>query len=89
MIALLNEEVWPGLPRPYKVAVIDHELKHVATDVDSDGEIVYMMKGHDLEEFRDVYARHGPYRSDIQAFLDAPKNAQAKMLLDGGGRKDG
>lgn len=72
-------------------ALIDHELCHaqVTTDDTGDykrdehGKVVWRIRKHDIEEFQEVVARHGLYKSDLESFArvamekaDAPLMAQ-------------
>ena len=75
-VILLNKEVWEksleSFGNKLKRALIDHELCHaqVALDgdgnvkKDEDGRICYRIRGHDLEEFREIVERHGVWNWD-------------------------
>lgn len=80
-VILLNHEVWNSsqFKEAQMYALMDHELCHCAVANDTDGNpkkdeqgrTVYRTRKHDLEEFQEVYARHGAWAKDIQAFLEA------------------
>ena len=80
-VILLNEEVWndPDFTLDKKKALIDHELCHAAPALDKDGEqkvdekdrLVWRVRKHDIEEFREIVERHGCYKSDLEAFAEA------------------
>ena len=48
-----------------QAAVIDHELSHCYFDEDGEPKIA----GHDTEEFVAVLARHGVYKTELEAFV--------------------
>lgn len=59
------------------LAVLDHELCHCAVQEDAetgepkrneDGDIVYRVRKHDIEEFQEIVNRHGLYKGDVEAF---------------------
>lgn len=80
-VILLNREVWDEIDfrTEKKMALLDHEMCHAARAVDSDGEpridtkgrAVWRVRGHDIEEFREVAARHGCYKHDLEKFAQA------------------
>ncbi len=80
-VILLNKEYWedPGFDRSKKLALLDHELCHAARAVDSDGEPtidskgrpVWRVRGHDVEEFEEIIARHGIWKRDLERFAEA------------------
>lgn len=92
-VILLNEEVWKAtqFTEEKKRALIDHELCHaaVATDRNGDpvrndqGRIVYRMRKHDIEEFRDIVQRHGCYKQDLEAFAEAIMHRKDHPLFAG------
>jgi hypothetical protein len=75
---VLNREVWTddGFTDAQKRALIDHEMCHVAHSVDEEGEwrvdsknrFVWRLRGHDIEEFTAIIARHGCYKRDLENF---------------------
>lgn len=85
-IILLNEAIWNDKEwtEKQKLAVMDHELCHIAVVVDKDGQVkvddrnryLFRMRKHDIEEFREIVKRHGCYKSDLEAFA---KVLQKKM----------
>ena len=93
LVLLLNWEAWNtgGLDGVQQRALLDHELTHcqVALDedgepkVDEDGRIVYRIRKHDVEEFREVVERHGLYTDDLQEFAQAGiKDSERPLLAD-------
>ncbi len=86
-VILLNREFWlsPHATTQYRDAVLDHELMHASVSyddagepkVDAKGRVQFRIRKHDLEEFRDVVARHGCYRVDIEDFMKAVRRAEA------------
>lgn len=78
-VILLNKLVWQdfSFTEEQKRALVDHELCHadVARDPvsgdkvrDERGRQVFRIRKHDIEEFRDIVARHGCYKRDLEAF---------------------
>lgn len=78
-ILMLNDEYWETMDDEQRVALLDHELCHLALAVDKDGfprsdghgRKMYRIRKHDLEEFRDVVRRHGLWQTDIVHFVEA------------------
>ena len=58
-------DTWLNLTGSQRIALVDHELSHIGAD----GELV----GHDIEEFSTVVARHGAWKPDLTAFIEATK----------------
>jgi hypothetical protein len=91
-VILLNHEVWnmAGFSEAQMRALIDHELCHAAISKDSNGELkkdekgrtVFRIRKHDLEEFKDVVARHGLWKDDVREFVEAA-NKKTLPLFDG------
>lgn len=93
-VILLNYEAWQAVSvEQWRVALIDHELTHCTVSKDSNGEaktdeagrIVYRTRKHDLEEFREIVARHGQWKQDIVDFVAAAlkdkREAEDRPLL--------
>lgn len=86
-VILLNRDVWqhPSFGDVQKNALLDHELMHAAVAYDANGEpkrderkrTVFRIRKHDLEEFRDVVARHGLYKDDLASFARVVARAEA------------
>jgi hypothetical protein len=80
-VIVLNQEVWedPEFDRGKKLALLDHEMMHAARSLDADGEPVidsknrpvWRVRGHDIEEFTSIIARHGCYKRDLEKFAEA------------------
>ena len=70
-------------------ALIDHELCHCDVTKDDAGEVkqdetgrtVYRIRKHDIEEFGEVVARHGLYKSDLVKFAETIREAKKLPLL--------
>lgn len=89
-VLLLNHEAWnANLSEAQMRALLDHELCHCAVVVDTNGEpkvdekgrTVYRLRKHDIEEFRDVVARHGLWKEDIREFVEAAIKAEPDLPL--------
>lgn len=87
-VILLNRDFWLSskVTDAQRRALLDHELMHAAPAYDEDGHIkrdargrtVYRIRKHDIEEFRDIVARHGCYKSDLEDFAGAIRRAEAR-----------
>lgn len=72
----LNYDAWQRFGEAQRAALMDHELMHCQVAVDEDGEerrdalgrVVCRVRGHDIEEFRDVVSRHGLWKEDLEKF---------------------
>lgn len=64
----LADEVWEDLDIAHKRALIDHELCHCTREEDDKGEIVYAIRGHDVEEFNEIVERHGHWTESLLSF---------------------
>lgn len=76
-LVLLNQDYWRKLTEPQRVALIHHELCHLAQAlgpdgveqlVDGHGALRWRTVKHDIEEFRAVVKAHGCYLDDIRHF---------------------
>jgi hypothetical protein len=80
-VIVLNKEFWedPEFDRAKKLALLDHEMCHAARALDSEGEPmidskqrpVWRVRGHDVEEFEEIVARHGVWKRDLERFVEA------------------
>lgn len=64
----IAEDWWAQATAAERAAVVDHELCHMAVDPES-GDLE--LRGHDLEEFEAVVARHGLWRDEVVRFFGA------------------
>lgn len=90
LVILLNFEAWNhgDFTKEQQLALLDHELCHFQVAVDDDGElktddrgrIIYRIRGHDVEEFTEIVARHGIWKRDLEKF--AKQAAKAAGLFD-------
>lgn len=91
-VILLNHEAWREFTVDKKKALLDHELCHAAPLLDTKtglqkqderGRLLWRIRKHDIEEFREIVQRHGCYKADLQAFAEAvieAKQAQGVLL---------
>lgn len=82
-VITISEPIWEILPPKSREALIDHELCHAwaeaqqeETDDGSEDVVKLSTNPHDLEEFTCIVRRHGLWRDDIQAFVDAALKKQ-------------
>jgi hypothetical protein len=75
---ILNATAWEELDAKQREALVFHELCHGQIQEDEEtglpkrdekGRKVYRIRKHDLEEFRDVVAEFGLYKSDLADFV--------------------
>jgi hypothetical protein len=59
----IAHDTWVHLSPSQRIALVDHELSHIGADAE--------MVGHDVEEFAAVIQRHGAWKTDLSAFLEA------------------
>ena len=86
----LNIDAMKTMSAAQRTALIDHELCHAAVKLDTKGEpcyderdrIVYRMRKHTIEEFHEIVARHGMYKSDIASFVKIALLAAKNPLLE-------
>lgn len=86
---VLNKEFWDQFDDEKRLALMDHELCHAAAALDSEyaqkyderGRRVWRVRKHDIEEFRDVVKRHGCYKSDLEEFAKALRDAKKNPLF--------
>jgi predicted metallopeptidase len=64
----LAADEWNDLTPEQKRALVDHELCHCCRVEDDKGEIVYSIRGHDVEEFQEIVERHGAWTEDLGSF---------------------
>ena len=83
LIVLLNRGYWGNFSEAQRAALIDHELCHfeVVRDkagdpkTDERGRTCYRIRKHDVEEFQEIVARHGLWKSDLEQFVEAARDA--------------
>lgn len=91
-VILLNHEAVNGgsLDDKQIRALIDHELCHCQVSKDSNGgdktdangRVVYRIRKHDIEEFREIVARHGCWKEELETFVGAALEAKKLPLFD-------
>lgn len=81
-MVLISSDVWDRLTTKQRRALIDHELSH-CTGTETDDGFKWGYRGHDLEEFRDVVQRNGPWNDEIKDFVETlaqlPLFAEARV----------
>lgn len=80
-VILLNKTAWEHaeFDSAKKRGLIDHELCHAQVKLDKNddivkdelGKVVYRIKKHSLEEFREIVQRHGMWKDDIRVFVQS------------------
>lgn len=64
----IAQDMWATASEQQKAALIDHELSHFGVDPEKG---TFVIRGHDIEEFADVVARHGLWQPDLEVFAAA------------------
>lgn len=78
-LVVLDEGYWTDSDGHLREILVFHELSHCRQKVDKygaprfdmDGNPVYGIRAHDVEEFNDVVARYGQWNEGIRAFVAA------------------
>lgn len=78
-LIVLDRDFWMEADAITRAALLEHEMMHIKQDVDKNGDLrfdrdgnpVFGIVGHDLEEFNYIVNKYGRWKSDIGAFLDA------------------
>lgn len=71
----IAEDCWRDLNHEQRIALVDHELCHLAIEFDDDEQVKLVMRSHDLEEFREIVERHGLWKPDLTEFADSVAKA--------------
>lgn len=62
-LILIGQREWSLLTHAERIALVDHELSHC---IDDGG--VWAVRGHDVEEFRELIERRGLWNPSLQLF---------------------
>jgi hypothetical protein len=91
-VILLNQEAWNAadFSEADMRALIDHELchaevardKHGGIKVDEQGRTIWRVRGHDIEEFIEIRARHGDWTATREAYAKVAIERKAAPLLN-------
>jgi hypothetical protein len=90
-IVILNYDAWQRMSAKQQTALLDHELCHGAPMIDEKtgeqkkddrGRLLWRMRKHDIEEFREVVERHGCYKRDLEDFIRAGADKLPPTLFD-------
>lgn len=84
-LLLIDREWWHGADGRKRRALVHHELKHIGHALDREGEPkfdddgnpVWALEGHDIEEFKDTVERFGQWSPDIPLFVEALRKGGA------------
>lgn len=74
----VSSDWWESLSDEQRVALVDHELCHCI-----EGKKGWEIRPHDIEEFAEIVDRHGLWRSDLRAFIEAGLGAIEREYLVG------
>lgn len=78
-LIILDQEFWTEADQVTRMALLEHEMMHIKQErnkdgdlkFDRDGNAVFGIVGHDLEEFNYIVRKYGAWKGDIAAFLEA------------------
>ena len=96
-VIVLNREYWLSFSEKQKLALVDHELCHIARALnpetlepicDERGRKVWRVCRHDIEEFVGVVKRHGIWKQDLERFADALRKSNNNPLFQAEGRPE-
>lgn len=65
-VMIIHKEAWNNFDDNQKQALVFHELKHVASKLDKDGNILWRLYKHDIEEFLDVVKIFGDWSNGLR-----------------------
>lgn len=90
-VIVISEGDWKWLPEAHRQALVDHELAHCWRQVDDKGRERWTIRGHDVEEFTEIIARHGLWRREhqemahvmLQLPLEAKPNGVSALVPEG------
>ena len=77
-LILISETEWNALTREQRIALVDHELCHCWADPETGA---WQLRGHDVEEFADVIARHGLWKQDVRTFGEVIRQLRLTELV--------
>ena len=88
-IIFLSESAWDEFDERQRQALVFHELNHCGRDKDKDGEPrededgnpVWRIVRHDMEEFSTVVKHFGLYKQDLAEFARTCAEAKAKPMF--------
>ncbi|MCL6479322.1 MAG: hypothetical protein K6T65_13095 [Peptococcaceae bacterium] len=76
-LIIINKEIWTILTEDQRKALVDHELMHCyLSDYDKEGNPVWSIRGHDLEDFAAVVRRHGMWNDAVKRYLKAAERRE-------------
>ena len=78
-VVLVAKDLWRDMGVAGRLALVDHELEHIGFN--SRGG--FGLRGHDLQEFRAVVARHGvEWEASLREFAEVCADRVAQLRLD-------
>jgi len=64
---------WDSASDSQKEALLFHELMHIISSEDEDGEITWRLQDHDVEEFIYVVKKYGIWNHALESLINAAK----------------
>ena len=75
-VMIVNHVEWKGFNDDQRRALVDHELCHCLVETGDDGELKFKIRGHDLEEFKEIVERHGMWQPDVEEFASVVRQLE-------------
>lgn len=82
LLVVINSEVWNALDPDRRRALVDHELSHFLRDEDEQGNPIWQVVGHDVEDFAAVIKRHGLWNEGLELMDRAVEAYKQRSLFD-------
>ena len=90
-VILLKRSFWidERVTDEQRAALLDHELCHGRLQRDREtnlpkrdgaGRLLYRIRKHDVEEFREIVERHGTWKGDLEAFAGSLRRAPPRFV---------
>jgi hypothetical protein len=84
-LILIDNEEWGFMSPEHREALVDHELAHCwryVKETKRGTQERWGLRGHDVEEFTEIIARHGLWRRDVRELVEV--GATQLTLADAG-----
>lgn len=92
----IDKAAWDGFSQGQRVALLDHELEHLAPKlvegvptVDDIGRPIFTLRGHDweLSGFASVTQRHGRAAIEVKSMVNFISGSDGQMIMEFAGMK--
>jgi hypothetical protein len=77
------EDTWNELTENKRTALVDHLLEHcTGEEDDKTGDMVWVLRTPDVEEFTSILRRHGAWNETLSAFASVAKAIEIEDMVD-------